>query len=144
MKKQIFAVAAVLLFTTLAPQSHAQYATRANVPFAFQVGNTAMPAGEYQIQRTLMGSGTTQQIRRVDSTSSEFISTSVVDSRDKNVDPKLIFHCYSGDCFLTEIWAESGHGWKVVESRREKELAQAQVSAGTELAVVSLPITAKP
>ena len=54
MKKQILAVAAALVFTALAPaQSHAQQVTQAKVPFAFQAGNTMMPAGEYQIQRAL-------------------------------------------------------------------------------------------
>jgi hypothetical protein len=143
MKKQILAVAAALVFTALAPaQSHAQQITQAKVPFAFQAGNTMMPAGEYQIQRALPEVKTLQQIRRTDSFASTFVRTNVVESRDKNADPKLIFHCYSNECFLSEIWAGSGQGLKLEQSRREKELSRA--NAENELAVVSLPLTVTP
>jgi hypothetical protein len=143
MKKQILAVAAALVFTALAPaQSHAQQVTQAKVPFAFQAGNTMMPAGEYQIQRALPEVKTLQLIRRTDSSASTFVSTNVVESRDKNADPKLIFHCYSHECFLSEIWAGSGQGLKLEQSRREKEVSRAK--AGNELAVVSLPLTVTP
>ncbi len=143
MKKQILAVAAALVFTALAPaQSHAQQITQAKVPFAFQAGNTMMPAGEYQIQRALPEVKTLQQIRRTDSSASTFVRTNVVESRDKNADPKLIFHCYSNECFLSEIWAGSGQGLKLEQSRREKELSRA--NAENELAVVSLPLTVTP
>jgi hypothetical protein len=143
MKKQILAVAAALVFTALAPaQSHAQQITQAKVPFAFQVGNTMMPAGEYQIQRALPEVKTLQLIRRTDSSASTFVRTNVVESRDKNAESKLIFHCYSNECFLSEIWVGSGQRLKLEQSRREKEVSRAK--AENELAVVSLPLTVRP
>jgi hypothetical protein len=143
MKKQILAVAAALVFTALAPaQSHAQQITQAKVPFAFQAGDKMMPAGEYQIQRVLPSTKAVQLIRRADSSASTFVLTNVVESRDKNADPKLIFHCYSNECFLSEIWAGSGQGLKLEQSRREKEVSCAK--AENELAVVSLPLTVTP
>jgi hypothetical protein len=143
MKKQILAVAAALVFTALAPaQSHAQQVTQAKIPFAFQAGNTMMPAGEYQIQRALPEVKTLQLIRRTDSSASTFVGTNVVESRDKNAESKLIFHCYSNECFLSEIWIGSGQGLKLVQSRREKEVSRAKTE--NELAVVSLPLTVRP
>jgi hypothetical protein len=143
MKKQILTVAAALVFTALAPaQSHAQQVTQAKVPFAFQAGNTMMPAGEYQIQRALPEVKTLQQIRRTDSSASTFVGTIVVESRDKNAESKLIFHCYSNECFLSEIWVGSGQGLNLEQSRREKEVSRAKTE--NELAVVSLPLTVKP
>jgi hypothetical protein len=143
MKKQILTVAAALALTAFAPvPSHAQQATQAKVPFAFQAGNTMMPAGEYQIRRALPEVKTLQQIRRTDSSASTFVLTNVVESRDKNADPQLIFHCYTNQCFLSEIWVGSGQGLKLQQSRREKELSQA--SAENELAVVSMPLTVTP
>ena len=143
MKKQIVAVAAALVFTALAPaQSHAQQVTQAKVPFAFQAGNTMMPAGEYQIQRALLEDNTLQQIRRTDSSASTFVRTNAVESRDKNTDSKLIFHCYSNECFLSEIWTGNGQGMKLAVPRREKELSRG--SSENELAVVSLPLTVTP
>jgi hypothetical protein len=143
MKKQILAVAAALVFTALAPaQSHAQQVTQAKVPFAFQAGNTMMAAGEYQIQRALPEVRTLQLIRRTDSSASTFVLTNVVESRDKNAGSKLIFHCYSNECFLSEIWVGSGQGLKLEQSRREKEVSLAKTE--NELAVVSLPLTVTP
>jgi hypothetical protein len=142
MKKQILAVAAALVFTALAPaQSHAQQVTQAKVPFAFQAGNTMMPAGEYQIQRALPEVKTLQLIRRTDSSASTFVGTNVVESRDKNAESKLIFHCYSNECFLSEIWVGSGQGLRLEQSRREKEVSLAKTE--NELAVVSLPLTVR-
>ena len=143
MKKQILAVAAALVFTALAPaQSHAQQVTQAKVPFAFQAGNTMMPAGEYQIQRALPEVRTLQLIRGTDSSASTFVSMNVVESRDKNAGSKLIFHCYSNECFLSEIWVGSSQGLKLEQSRREKEVSLAKTEH--ELAVVSLPLTVTP
>lgn len=143
MKKQILAVATALVFTALAPaRSNAQHITQAKVPFAFQAGDTMMPAGEYQIQRVLPSTKAVQLIRRTDSSASTFVLTNVVESRDKNADPKLIFHCYSNECFLSEIWAGSDQGLKLEQSRREKEVSRAK--AENELAVVSLPLTVTP
>jgi hypothetical protein len=142
MKKQILAVAATLFFTTLAPaQSHAQQ-IRANIPFAFQVGNTLMPAGEYDVQRALPGTKSVQQIRRTDSSASTFVGTNAVDLRDQDAKPRLIFHCYKNVCFLSEIWDGSDQGRELMPSRREKELSHAKTE--NELAVVVLPLTVMP
>ena len=43
----------VLSLLLTAAGAHAQSATRANVPFAFKVGTTQMPAGAYTIQNEL-------------------------------------------------------------------------------------------
>jgi len=65
-----------------------------------------------------------------------------VESKDNNAQPKLIFNCYSHECFLSEIWTGSGQGRKLVESSREKEVSRA--TAENELAVVTLPLTVTP
>jgi hypothetical protein len=143
MNKPILAVAAALFFTALAPlPSHAQQLTQAKIPFAFHAGNTRMPAGEYQVQRAFMEASTTQLIRRTDSSASAYVLTNAVDSSDKKTNPRLIFHCYNGECFLSEIWVGNGQGLKLLESRREKELSHA--AAENELAVVSVPLTVTP
>jgi hypothetical protein len=142
-KKQILAVAAALVFTTLAPaQSHAQQVTQAKIPFAFQVGNTMLPAGEYQVRPALPNTKVVEQIRRTDWSASTFVNTNAVEAKDNNAQPKLIFYCYSHECFLSEIWTGSGRGRKLVESSREKELSRAK--AENELAVITLPLTVTP
>jgi hypothetical protein len=143
MTKQILTMAAALAFTALAPaESHAQQVTQANVPFAFQVGNKSMPAGEYRIQRVLPSNTALQLIRRTDSSASASVFTNATESPDKNAQSRLIFHCYSNECFLSQIWAGNGEGMTLTVSRREKEVSR--VGAENELAVVSLPLTVKP
>jgi len=140
MTKQILTIAVVLVLTALAPaQSHAQQITRAKVPFAFQAGETMMPAGEYQIRRALPSNKAVQQIQRADSSASTFVLTNVTQNQEKNAAPKLIFHCYGNECFLSEIWNGNGGGLKLMVPRHEKELSRS--SAENELAVVSLPLT---
>jgi hypothetical protein len=143
MKKQILAVAAALVAIAAVPaQSHAQQVAKANVPFGFQAGSKAMPAGEYYVQQAFPSDKAAQVIARTDSSASTFILTNVVESTGKNPSPKLIFHCYSNECFLNEIWTGNGKGLKLGVSAREKELSR--VRAEKELAVVSLPLTVKP
>jgi hypothetical protein len=141
MKKQILTVAAALVFTAFVPvQSHAQQVTQAKIPFAFQVENTRMPAGEYQIRRALPSSKAVLQIRRTDSSAAMFVLTDPTDTRSNSAE--LIFHCYSNECFLSEIRTGQGQGLKLAVSRGEKELLHG--NGENELAVVSLPLTVTP
>jgi hypothetical protein len=143
MKKQILGVAAALIFTGLMPaQSHAQQVTQAKIAFAFQVGNKMLPAGEYQLRPALSNTKMVEQIQRVDRTASTFINTNALEGRDSNAQPKLIFNCYSHDCFLSEIWTGGGQGRKLVESSREKELSREK--SENELAVITVPLTVTP
>jgi hypothetical protein len=139
MKKQIFAVAAAVVFTALAPaQSHAQQATRASIPFTFEAGNKTLPAGEYKVVRALPNSEIVQQIRSTDSSASVLVHTYAAHLADSDSAPKLVFHCYTNECFLSEIWV-GGQGLKLTESGREKEVSQA-TTENNKLAVISLPL----
>jgi hypothetical protein len=141
MKKQILTVAAALVFTALVPaQSRAQQVTQAKIPFAFQVENTKMPAGEYQIRRALPSSKAVLQIRRTDSAAAMFVLTNSADTRSN--DAELIFHCYGNECFLSEIRTGRGQALKLGLSRGEKEVSHA--NGENELAVLSLPLTVTP
>ena len=140
MNKQMLTVAAALLFTALAPApSHAQQLTQAKVPFAFQAADTMMPAGEYQIRQA---SSTVQQIQRTDSSAAAFVITHAADPRHNDSTAKLIFHCYSNECFLSEIWNGNGKALKLALSHRERELSQARTE--NRLALVSVPLTVTP
>lgn len=143
MKKQMLTITAALFLTALLPvQSHAQTTTRANVPFAFQAGDEKMPAGEYEVQRAQLGTGSVEQLRRIDSSAAAFVLTNAADPANKSGEAKLIFNCYHHECFLSQIWNGNGQGRKLLESRREKELARG--TAENELAMISLPLAVKP
>jgi hypothetical protein len=142
MKKQILVAAAALVWTTLAPtQSHAQQAAQANIPFEFQVGNKTMPAGEYKVLRVSSNDAAVQLIQRTDSSVSTFALTNAIDGIGKSTQPKLVFHCYDSECFLSEIWTGSVSGRLLLPSRREREVSRAK--SENEMAVLVLPLTAK-
>jgi hypothetical protein len=143
MKNQILTVAAALVLTAIAPAaSHAQQTTQANIPFAFQAAETKMPAGEYEIRRASLSGKVVQKIQRKDSSASVFVLTYGTSPRKNDAEAKLIFHCYSNECFLAEIWGGNGEGLKVAESRKEKALSRSD--AEDELAVVPVPLTVTP
>ena len=142
MKKQILAAAAALIFAAFVPTpSHAQQAALANIPFDFQVGNKTMPAGQYKVQRALSGNDAVDLLQRTDSSASVFTSTGPADGTVNNADPKLVFHCYVNECFLSQIWLPNAQGRLLLPSRREREVSRA--AAENLMAVLVVPLTGK-
>lgn len=141
MKNQVLAVAALAVVAAFVPTtSHAQTATKAEVPFTFQAGDKVMTPGEYRISRPNIGVGRLQLIEKTDSAKRSYLATEFVE-QDPNGTARLTFHCYNHDCFLYEVWDGNGRGWRLFESNREKEVASNSVSI--QLAVVTLPMTHK-
>jgi hypothetical protein len=92
-----------------------------NVPFAFQVGDKTLPPGKYAAtELNLKG-----LVQLTNEATRQSILIGAFVPKDGNPgQSKLMFHCYSGRCFLSEIWypqESSGHGLKA--SRLEKEMA---------------------
>jgi hypothetical protein len=134
MKKQIAITVALLAAAIAAGQCYAQQTSlKGDIPFAFQVGNTTMPAGEYVIQRGLVDDGSLQLIRRTDSSASAIAPTIPVDAKGGESEPVLVFHKYGNSYFLSEIWTGEAQGRQLFKSEREKELARE--SRGSEVAV---------
>ena len=131
MKKQIALAVALMAVAIAAGQSYAQQiSAKADIPFAFQVGNKAMPAGQYWIQRVSDADESAQIIRRTDSSAAAVAMTFAADARSK---PELVFHKYGNSYFLSEIWTGLGQGRQLPKSEREKELARE--TRGSEVAV---------
>jgi hypothetical protein len=134
MKKQIAVAVALLAVAIAAGQCYAQRTSlKADIPFAFQVGNKTMPAGEYLIQRGLDWDGRLQLVRRADSSASAMALTIPVDAERGKSEPVLVFHKYGNSYFLSEIWTGESQGRQLFKSEREKELVKE--SAGTDVAV---------
>jgi hypothetical protein len=134
MKKQI-AVVAMLVAAIAAGQCYAQHLSlKADIPFAFQVGNRTMPAGEYGIQRALAENPSLQRIRRTDSGANAVAQTVLMYAKDGKSEPALVFHKYGNSYFLSEIWTGEAQGRKLYQSDREKELARE--ATGTDVTVL--------
>ena len=143
MKKQIAVALAVALMAAAmtAGRCYAQRpSSRADIPFAFQVANQTMPAGEYWIQRMSDADERAQMIRRTDSSAAAVALTSaVVDVKNGESTPELVFHKYGNSYFLSEIWTGQGEGRHLPVSKREKELARE--TPGSEVAVSLQPVS---
>jgi|WetSurMetagenome_2_1015567.scaffolds.fasta_scaffold892185_1 hypothetical protein len=103
-KKSLVVLALTVLVALAATSVHAQtFTVRANIPFDFYVGSSAMPAGEYTFD-TLMGHGvghlwSADSIRNV---TVLFQSTMLPTGFDGG-SASLVFHRYDKTYFLSEV-----------------------------------------
>ena len=96
----------------------------ANIPFAFEVGKTELPAGQYQIESVRTGAGTIQVIRGVVGGKIIQFSTVAVEVHDGNSKPELVFHRHGNGYFLSQILNGDGTGRQLFESRQAIEAAR--------------------
>jgi hypothetical protein len=117
----MFASAALLI---VAGSAYAQNA-RFNVPFQFTVYNTAMPAGSYLIKSASTVSSSSSLIIQNDQTrrSGFFDTNSPLQSLRRNAQSKLVFDCYDGSCYLSQVW-NGNVGRQLRKSPQEVELAK--------------------
>jgi len=114
----------LLLFSVIG--AHAQSAARANVPFAFKVGTTQMPAGTYTVRNEI---GTNVVAIRNVQTGTSALAMGRREAPSKKTD-KLIFHRYGSQYFLTAILGETGsQGMILRTTSQEKELQVAHAPA---------------
>lgn len=143
MKKQILAVAVGLLLTTAGVCYAQQLGLGVNIPFAFQVDNKTLPAGEYQVRTLPGGDGNSLQlIERTDCSAAVLVMTMAADSKDAKSEPELVFNQYGNSYFLSQIWTGAGPGRQLSKSKREKEVALSE--AMTDVALLAHPSLVKP
>ena len=123
MKTQIrnFVMGAGLAALLWSPLLVAQNVETAEVPFDFHAGQSALPAGTYNVIKT--GMSGILQLRNEDTGASIFLSPQGRESA--NTDPKLSFRCYSSDCYLSAVWMPDSLGYTFWKTDREKEIAKA-------------------
>jgi len=104
-------------------------------PFAFEVENNKLPAGEY----TVLVQGGWLQIQGKDGKGVAHSLTMPVVSRGEKTVAKshVVFHNYQGRYFLAEIWASGQEkGRELLETREAQQLAKKQ-----EMVAVNLPLS---
>lgn len=140
MKKQMLTIAAALALTlVVGGQCGAQQSPiKVNVPFAFTVGDKAMPAGEYRVA-DLSRAQSVQVIAQSDGDASIMVMTNAVENAGKEPTPRLTFRRYGNRYFLTGIWTGDTQGRQLVKSRGENELAS-KLSM-QEVAVLAAPLS---
>lgn len=89
--------------------SASTYLVKANVPFTFEAGHKQAAAGHYTFRKD--GSSSFFEVRSEDS-GNRFVLLAPVETTSKNATPRLVFHCYGGQCALSEIWIANGSGFR--------------------------------
>ena len=115
-RNMLLALAALLLAAGSAYAQNYEF----NVPFQFAIGKSVMPAGHYSIARD---SGTLI-IQDRQTGRSRFVNGNPIRSRGAQDQTKLVFHCYSGSCFLSQVWTGNDVGRQLTKSSKELELAK--------------------
>lgn len=135
--KNIFKAVMVTAFMVVgavqqAPAQQAQRVVTFKAPFAFEVEQTKLPAGEYTI---LMQSGWVQIQPSGGKTSTQVLTLPVVSQGQKTVENShLVFHNYGGRMFLAQIWASGQEkGRELMESREEKQLGKREKMAAVDV-----------
>lgn len=133
MKKQVYSMIAGLVLTlAMGLTAHAQTGNYAqhvvNIPFQFNIGDRAMPAGEYTIRRVNPSSDrAVLQITRKGAASILLATNDVVGTPRRA--STLVFNCYGGNRYLTEVWtAGETVGVQARRSRGERA-AQSELAA---------------
>lgn len=128
MNTKILAMAgAALLLIIPAGESQAQSRSlEVNVPFTFEVGNKAMPAGSYRVESVPTGAGSITILRSDSGDVRLPISTMAPASNSGTPAPALLFHRYGNRCFLAQIRTGDGYAREVFPSQQEKELARSE------------------
>jgi hypothetical protein len=123
MKKRVAQIISLGIALAALPAVQAQdRRMKADVPFDFYVGATAMPHGAYRVEATSNHAVAWIQEMEQDATKAIVTTNTTNMSRPG---PKLVFHRYGEDYFLAEIWTgETSIGQRLPRSAREKELAR--------------------
>jgi len=130
----VFAVVAFLAATA----GYSQSTLVGKIPFEFRVGNSILPAGEYELTH-----GSAPQILRIRSASGNTAVMTLVNAAETLHAPKeckLVFNRYGNTYFLSQVWrAANNRGIELPKTKAEREVARN--ASGTELAQV--PVTVR-
>jgi hypothetical protein len=128
---------AIFALAVAALAAPASAATRfdVHVPFAFQAGRAALPAGDYSVER--QGTGVLV-LRNVATDDAAILVTAPLDVDGASQQPALVFNRYaSGGAFLAQVRSFDGtQTFKIAPSKSERQLAVAG-AAPTVVAVVT-------
>lgn len=126
MRKQLFGTFAVLglLFALTVVNAQAQSARRitAHVPFAFQIGDKTLPAGDYSIKQF---SQNALLIESADGDESVIAHAARSVEGNANAKPsaeKLVFRQYGEQYFLAQVWmarASAGRALNMTDAERK-------------------------
>ena len=119
MKTRSFLVFGLSMLTGLssAPGYAEPGGMKAKVPFEFVFAGKTLPAGEYRFvavpHRVDIQDGRGKKLA--------VVLASEISKGSAAADGKIVFHCYSDECFLAEVWTPDYEHGQLVSSQSEKQ-----------------------
>ena len=104
------------------------------VPFAFTAGNQTLPAGEYTVTRSSVFPGVLSIRSRQGAV---FVLSPAQESGQADA-PRLVFTRYRDRYFLREVWFAGRAGFKLPETREERESSERSSRTAEKPEVVSI------
>ena len=111
------------------------YKLASDVPFAFQVSDQSCASGKYTVEKPV---GHDYQILRSKGGCALILGYGAPLSGKSQ--PKLIFHRYNDQYFLSEIWSDNGTGSRLSVSKGEQK---AREQAQEEMATTTLYLASR-
>ena len=141
MKKQLvkgftmlMLIVALAFVTAVATANGQSQRVRADVPFAFAVGDKTLPSGECVVS-SATARGEALVIRSEDAKGSAMRLTNAIDDQRNRGQAKLVFHRYGERYFLAEVWTGESSGRQLLKSKQERaiehELASISSKSGS-------------
>jgi hypothetical protein len=109
------------------------YTLAADIPFAFHANGGNLPSGKYVFQKEV--NRDVQSLRNRQTGRSLFLGVAP-QSKVNHASPRLVFHRYGSEYFLSEIWNDQGTGTHFAASKLEAELRERKAEAKAETATV--------
>jgi len=142
MKRQTNILLAIIILAgalTISAQAQTAGAQKvvATIPFAFNVGNTKLPAGKYTI--TVVNPTSDRKVLQIRNTTGRSNAITLTTAVIGNVsdDTKLVFHRYGDRYFFAQAqMAGETTGLAALKSSAERAQKHAQAVAGTKSVVV--------
>jgi len=105
MKSSRFMISvAATLFVLLASAIAQTGSIRANIPFSFTVEKHILPAGDYRVSIE----GARLLVSRIDGAGTAYVMTNSAGGPKLNTSPRLVFHRYGNQHFLSQAWITGG------------------------------------
>ena len=123
MKRQTLPLASLCLVVGLAvaPARAQSGGVQAKIPFNFTVAGKTFPAGAY----TMIVVSRQVNIRDADGRKIAMVLANEVSGKSAGANGRIIFHCYSEHCFLSEVWSPTHeNGLQLLAPRSEADLAK--------------------
>lgn len=128
----------VLALTAAVVSANAQSSNRviADIPFEFNVGYKALPAGEYSVQ-AVATAGDALLIQSADRKVSALRLSQATERMKTKSHARLVFHRYGEHYFLAEVWTGADNtGRQLLKSQEERAIERelANIASTSDLA----------